>query len=190
MDGPGVTNLSAQVDHSYNTWNGIGVTAADFVDIDMETLYEDATASRNADGSRPEIGLELAPNSDLIDAGIDVGLPFHGAAPDLGPFDAIMVSVAELPHGRNDLTVSPNPFSDRTEIRFHAANEDVAKIRIFDVNGMPVQSFSVAVSNSQTVTLKWDGSNDAGNKLKAGIYVVEVRSGKKVMRRKVVNLNI
>ena len=190
VDGPGVTNLSAQVDHSYNTWNAIGVTAADFVDIDMETLYADATALRNADGSLPEIGLELAPGSNLIDAGIDVGLPFHGAAPDLGAFETMMVYVAELLHGRHDLTVSPNPFSGSTEIGFRTANEDVTKIRIFDVNGIPVRSFSVAVSNSQTVTLKWDGSNDAGNKLKAGIYVVEVRSGKKVMRRKLMKLEI
>ena len=33
------------------------------------------------------IGLRLAPSSRLIDAGTDVGLPYHGSAPDLGAFE-------------------------------------------------------------------------------------------------------
>jgi hypothetical protein len=32
--------------------------------------------------------LHLAPSSGLIDKGIDVGLPFLGAAPDLGAYEA------------------------------------------------------------------------------------------------------
>lgn len=40
---------------------------------------------RKADGSLPDINfMKLAPGSDLIDAGINVGLPFSGSAPDLG----------------------------------------------------------------------------------------------------------
>jgi hypothetical protein len=32
--------------------------------------------------------MRLAPKSDLIDKGTNVGLPFDGPAPDLGPFEA------------------------------------------------------------------------------------------------------
>lgn len=46
------------------------------------------TGPRNPDGSIPESGfLRLAPDSDAIDAGTDVGLPFAGKAPDLGAFE-------------------------------------------------------------------------------------------------------
>jgi hypothetical protein len=31
---------------------------------------------------------ELVTASDLRDAGIDIGLPFNGSAPDLGPFES------------------------------------------------------------------------------------------------------
>jgi len=31
--------------------------------------------------------LRLAPGSTLIDAGVDVGLPYESAAPDLGAFE-------------------------------------------------------------------------------------------------------
>jgi hypothetical protein len=87
VDGPGVTVLSAAVDDAYNTWNGIGVSEADFVNLDMETLLVDAAAPRDVEGGLPAIGLHLEPSSHLIDAGIDVGLPYTGDAPDLGAFE-------------------------------------------------------------------------------------------------------
>jgi len=47
------------------------------------------TAPRGPNGELPDLGnyWKLASTSDLIDAGIDVGLPFKGNAPDLGPFE-------------------------------------------------------------------------------------------------------
>lgn len=38
VDGDDVYNLSNAVDHSYNTWNGSGVSASDFTNIDMDQL--------------------------------------------------------------------------------------------------------------------------------------------------------
>ena len=56
----------------------------DFESISIEELK----ASRQADGSLPDVNfLKLKENSDLIDKGIDVGLPFLGKAPDLGAFE-------------------------------------------------------------------------------------------------------
>lgn len=87
VDGPDVTRFDASIVDEANTWNGMGVSAADFVDIDVGRLAAQAAAPRNADGSLPPIGLRLRPTSRLIDAGMDVGLPFVGAAPDLGAFE-------------------------------------------------------------------------------------------------------
>lgn len=87
VDGNGVTQFSGTVEDTSNTWNGIGVSAADFEDLDMEVLFTAATAPRASDGSLPAIGLRLAQDSHLIDAGIDAGLPYEGNAPDLGAFE-------------------------------------------------------------------------------------------------------
>ncbi len=47
-----------------------------------------AKAPREPDGSLPNNGFaRLVAGSDLIDKGVDVGLPFNGARPDLGPFE-------------------------------------------------------------------------------------------------------
>jgi hypothetical protein len=67
-----------------NSWNsGFSATAADFVSLDIST----ATSARNADGSLPASTLfRLRPESPLNGAGVDVGLPFTGSAPNLGAF--------------------------------------------------------------------------------------------------------
>jgi len=44
---------------------------------------------RQADGSLPVITcFHLAEDSDLIDAGVDVGLPYEGETPDIGAFES------------------------------------------------------------------------------------------------------
>ena len=87
VDGTDVTDFSASVDDAFNSWNGIGVSPADFVSLDMTALLEAAAAPRNPDDSLPDIGLHLDRCSHLIDAGSDVGLPYDGLAPDLGAFE-------------------------------------------------------------------------------------------------------
>jgi hypothetical protein len=56
----------------------------DFVSLDGAQLMR----ARKSDGKLPDITfMHLAPGSDLIDAGINVGLPFSGQAPDIGAFE-------------------------------------------------------------------------------------------------------
>ncbi len=87
VDGPLVVDITGPVDDDNNTWSGIGVSAADFVHLDADGLFQEATMPRNDDGRLPILGLRLSPGSDLIDAGLDVGASFIGAAPDLGAFE-------------------------------------------------------------------------------------------------------
>ena len=81
------------VDHSFNTWNGISVDAADFLSLD-DTI---ARGPRSPDGSLPASDfLKLASNSNLIDSGTPISfvfngvtysIPFNGVAPDLGAYE-------------------------------------------------------------------------------------------------------
>jgi len=76
---------ASNTDITNNSWqNGIVINSSDFVSLNIELLSN----PRNADGSLPDIDfMKLANGSDLIDAGVDVGLGFNGAAPDIGPFE-------------------------------------------------------------------------------------------------------
>lgn len=60
------------------------LSAADF----RGTSTADLDAPRRADGSLPVLDfLRLAEDSDLVNAGTDVGIPFSGSAPDIGAFE-------------------------------------------------------------------------------------------------------
>jgi hypothetical protein len=106
-------NLGGLISDQYNSWDaslGITVTAADFQSVAFAppascpavyapagtvcvpptdtTSFAGMASARQADGSLPVLPfLRLAAGSPLIDKGIDVGLPFSGAAPDLGAFE-------------------------------------------------------------------------------------------------------
>jgi hypothetical protein len=82
------TYLRDVEDVAYNSWNtppGVTITNNDFVSLNTSQLF----APRKADGSLPDITFgHLAQGSDLINAGINVGLPYSGSAPDLGAFES------------------------------------------------------------------------------------------------------
>ncbi len=73
------------VDGSFNTWNGMTATAADFKSLDDSI----ARGPRRSDGSLPVSDfLRLAADSDLINSGTGVGLSCY-ITPDLGAFESL-----------------------------------------------------------------------------------------------------
>lgn len=77
-----------EIDDQYNSWNGLNATNRDFVNLDPNGIDD----PRESNGELPELTfLHLSPASSLVDAGIDIGLPFEGDAPDLGAFEWINI---------------------------------------------------------------------------------------------------
>ncbi len=98
----GSVNIGSLIDDTYNSWNGFTVTNADFVDLDSNfplitnpNTYTNVNSvgidqPRGPDGELPKLAfLRLSNASALIDAGIDVNVPFYGDGPDLGAFEHI-----------------------------------------------------------------------------------------------------
>jgi hypothetical protein len=72
---------STSLNNSWDVATGVTVSAADF----MSLVVSELLAARKTDGSLPDTNfMRLVGGSDLIDKGVDVGLPYLGAAPDLG----------------------------------------------------------------------------------------------------------
>ncbi len=87
-------SLAGHVMLQTNSWhNPFVVTNEDFLSLDTAGVR----GPRKPDGSLPDINfLHLAPGSDLINGGTDVGLPFTGSAPDLGAFETELNVPVEL----------------------------------------------------------------------------------------------
>jgi hypothetical protein len=81
----GSIDTIANASQQNNSWNaGFSVSAPDFVSLEPSP----AVIGRNPDGTWPRTDLfRLVQGSQLIDVGIDVGLPFTGSTPDLGAFE-------------------------------------------------------------------------------------------------------
>lgn len=72
------------VDH--NSWNNVTCTVDDFITVNPEGTKGD----RAPDGSLPVTDfMRLKQGSDLVDAGVNVGLPFLGKSPDIGAFEVV-----------------------------------------------------------------------------------------------------
>lgn len=78
--------FSCTTTSDHNSWNtsSVSVSHADFVSLDMNEVL----TARQPNGELPELAfMHLVASSDLIDKGVDVGLPFAGSAPDLGCYE-------------------------------------------------------------------------------------------------------
>jgi uncharacterized repeat protein (TIGR02059 family) len=81
-------------------------STSDFTSLDPTSL----TAARQSDGSLPNLSfLHLAAGSKLIDAGVDVGLPYTGKAPDLGAFEAQSGSTPAVPAYTSSAVANATP---------------------------------------------------------------------------------
>ena len=135
----------------HNTWSwtaelpyfyknpDVTVTDNDFVSVDSVNAISELTAPRKADGSLPDLTfLRLKEGSDLIDAGVDVGLPYAGSAPDMGYCEFIAGPIT-LPE--------PKFLSAKIENATPARLEITCSLPL--VNILPVTSaFTVTVNSS------------------------------------------
>ncbi len=78
-------NLRSSSIVTNNSWQVASAADNDFLSL----VSTAAKGPRKADGSLPDISfMHLASGSDLIDAGVNVGLSYSGNAPDLGAFES------------------------------------------------------------------------------------------------------
>lgn len=122
-------------DITNNGWqNGIVTNANDFTSLDINLL----SSPRNADGSLPNIDfMNLVSGSDLIDGGIDIGLPYSGSAPDIGPFESSTLGIKTIDLVQGFLNY-PNPFSVETNVVFNLKQASKIEISIYNLLGVKV----------------------------------------------------
>ncbi len=88
----------------------------------------------------------------------------------------------------NYLQISPNPFSRTTEIssEYSGARSEGNTLKIYDIAGKLVKSFYLSSHQSPFTTLAWDGKDDAGKRLPAGVYFCELNAGTTKVTKKLV----
>lgn len=164
------TALSDQTNNSFNL--PINLSASDFVSVEESLL----TAPRNADGSLPDITfLFPAEGSGVIDAGVDIGFPFVGNAPDLGAWETdypagILPGDGTVPEGINLFQNYPNPFNPGTEIRYSLAESGTVTLIVYNSLGQKVSILDNGYRTPGEFSATWNGRDEAGKPVASGVY--------------------
>lgn len=83
-----------------------------------------------------------------------------------------------VPDRPGKLQVSPNPFNPATMISFVLPEAATTTLRVFDVSGHLVRTLlNGAVRSEGSHEVPWNGRNDAGRVVAAGVYFCKLQAG-------------
>jgi hypothetical protein len=118
----------------------------------------------SADGGGNLVFKELA--SVHVAATDDTSLAFVGVAPEPGG-----------PSRRDlGLRAAPNPFAATTTVVFTLARDERVEVDVLDVSGRRVRRLVTSSLAAGEHRLAWDGRDDAGSGVRAGLYLARIRA--------------
>lgn len=162
-----------------NSWESkFTVTEDDFVSFDTTGV----SGPRKADGSLPDISfVHLAEGSDLINAGIDLGLPFIGSKPDLGCFETDFLNSSVFKVANDDKLNLKIRYSGSSHMKvsFNADRDKSLNCSILDLRGTKVWSMKKPASGVENVSFDIETSH-----FPEGLYILQINTNQKVIAEK------
>lgn len=138
---PGKADVVINAYQEKNSWIGFTFGSADFVSLDTTGC----TATRDVNGRIQSSNfLRLNSGSVFIDAGVNVGIPFSGTAPDLGAFEFgyIPSNIGDNKIDSNHIYNFPNPFSSETTVVINSSKGINESIEIYNSLGKTIASYT------------------------------------------------
>ena len=74
---------------------------------------------------------------------------------------------------RLKLVITPNPFAGQTQISYAVPTAGDVSLKVFDALGRPVRTLVSARSAPGRFSAAWNGRDDSGNEVAAGVYLFE-----------------
>jgi Protein of unknown function (DUF1565) len=108
---------------------------------------------------------DLAGNPRVYDGQIDMG------AYEFGPW--VGIDYQKPKANSQNLRASPNPFCHETRIRYQNKEKGKQCIFVYDINANRVATLMDITGQPGSGEIIWDGKNDYGRELPAGVYIVE-----------------
>jgi uncharacterized protein (DUF362 family) len=111
------------------------------------------------------------------------GAPYNLGTNDPGQMDVqhiVEPSGIDDPAARNGFALKqnePNPFHDRTSIRFHVPGRAAVTLAVFNPEGRRIRQLADRTVASGWHRLDWDGRTDAGGAAAPGVYYCRLRTG-------------
>jgi hypothetical protein len=143
------------------TVNDNGDSCDIYGNISMDPFFESGTP----------YSYYLQSSSPCIDAGMDLGFPYYGNAPDIGALESNFMGVDDFTDniptkfflGDN----YPNPFNQTTTIKFDLARTAKVNLSITNILGEEVRELCSDFLSPGSYVFQWDSQNAS-----SGIYFI------------------
>ncbi len=96
--------------------------------------------------------------------------------------------VLETPRATSLLPSMPNPFTDRTTVRFTLSQESRVNVGVYDVNGRLVRMLARGTYAAQEHRMPWDGRDENGSPVSGGVYFLRMDTGRRQECQRVIRL--
>jgi FlgD Ig-like domain len=80
----------------------------------------------------------------------------------------------------------PNPFAAQTQLAYTISNTGWHRLAVYDVMGRQVALLAEEIERAGRHTMTWNGNDQQGHRLAAGIYFLKLELGDRIEARKVV----
>jgi len=166
------------------------------VQLNWETFADERIASfellrATGDGGLRTIDGAIAGSAtSYVDRTVEPGVTYdyqlvaHGAEgwTAVSPRVSASVPMATLALRQN----TPNPFTGATDVSFTLPERGAVKLGVYDVAGRHVATLLEGERGAGDHTVNWNGTDDAGQRVGAGIYFCRIESGTQTLTRKMV----
>jgi hypothetical protein len=126
-------------------------------------------------------------------AAMDKRIDFERREDGKGPVLVMMTDAATEVEKREALPKEyalhqnfPNPFNPRTTITYDLAGTGDVSIQIYDILGRSVRKLIDERQGPGSLAVSWDGSDDSGEPVESGIYLLRFRAGPRVENSKMI----
>lgn len=165
--------------------NPFGLTVSDaFLDINGDVIWNDAIAGMDSDGDRFTNGTELQDPEGMWTIGQadpgDTNKVFNPGDADSKP----ELNFVSLDNIVSSVSISPNPFYINTTISYTLKQSGMLSISIINLNGEIIKASPGKYLPAENYRLNWDGKNDYGEEIPAGLYFMAFQlKGKAIIKK-------
>jgi len=87
------------------------------------------------------------------------------------------------------LQIVPNPFNSFTSIRYYLPQTMYVEVRVYSLRGEEVALLLNRIQLAGDYSLIWQGTNNAGETLSAGIYICRLKAAENILHHKIILMN-
>jgi hypothetical protein len=148
----------------------------------QKQVIKDLTESKKENGAT-RMEIHQAVREKLEEFGFDV--PERGRQQTPGQRESKRLGRLEKPENDQFNTKNfPNPFNPETYIQYTLQNPEYVTLKIYNMQGQLIRTLISESQGTGDYSVKWDGTNDVGEKVVSGVYVYKLNVGKDTFSKK------